>query len=193
MSTAPSTALPLPIPAEPAEARRGRAVGALFCTGFGTLWLVLASLADDASRWPRLVLLAACGLALAAVAWRRVRAVPPPPEHTPGPADRARLKAFQRINAAQWVAIPIMAFALGLAGHPEWTTAGVMVIVGLHFLPLARLFAYPPHRLTAAALVALGTVGPILAGAPQAPLLPALAGLVLWLSALGLLHSGAAR
>ena len=60
-----------------------------------------------------------------------------------------------------------------------------MFIIGLHFLPLARLFRNPPHYVTGSALILLATTYPFVAsGGPSSPAGALVAGLILWASAL---------
>jgi hypothetical protein len=59
----------------------------------------------------------------------------------------------------------------------------VIAVVGLHFLPLARLFRYRPHLLTGLALIALAILAPLATGRPDNAWGPLGAGLILWASA----------
>ena len=62
-----------------------------------------------------------------------------------------------------------------------------MTIVGLHFLPLARLFSESKTNnfITGSALVAVALIYPfVAAGGSQSPWGPLVAGLILWTSAL---------
>ncbi len=65
---------------------------------------------------------------------------------------RAR-KQFLTINATQWVAAIAAVVVPHQFGHDAWAVPAVMLVVGLHFLPLARVFRYRPHYLTGAALI----------------------------------------
>ena len=58
-------------------------------------------------------------------------------------------------------------------------------VVGLHFVPLAYVFRYPPHYVLAAALVGYAAAYPqVAAGGPADPVGFLGAGLLLWGSAL---------
>ena len=74
-----------------------------------------------------------------------------------------------------------------LALLPTWLGAWfipmVIAVVGLHFLPLARLFRYPPHQLTGGALIALAILAPLASGRPDNAWGPLGTGLILWASA----------
>jgi hypothetical protein len=70
------------------------------------------------------------------------------------------------------------------AQHARRFAQPAILVVGLHFLPLARLFAYPPHFVTGASLVALALAYPLLApSGPRSGLAPLGAGMILWCSA----------
>lgn len=85
-----------------------------------------------------------------------------------GPPEPHQRKRFAQVNAAQWVLIGVVAVAFGTTGHPVLIPPLVAVIVGAHFLPLARAFAQPRMRVTAALLIAVGLVGAALTAVPAA-------------------------
>jgi hypothetical protein len=94
-------------------------------------------------------------------------------------------KKFNLINIGQWILIFLAIRVLRGYGHPGWVAPTIMFIVGLHFLPLAGLFAYRPHYLTGCALMLLALAYPMMSSAgPENPLGWLAAGLVLWASAL---------
>lgn len=128
----------------------GRAVGALFFTGFGALWMVLALYAK---QWlsAETAAAVACGTAaLAAGAlWLMGQAKRLPREEE----DPAVARAFQRINIVQWAAIAVVAFGFARLGIDAYVISAITAIVGLHLFPLARVFRYPLHHVTGAVLV----------------------------------------
>jgi hypothetical protein len=63
-----------------------------------------------------------------------------------------------------------------------------MLIVGVHFFPLAKLFRYDAHYITGSALVALASSYPFFAaGGPTSAVGPIGAAVILWVSAAGML------
>lgn len=80
---------------------------------------------------------------------------------------KQREKLFHRINAGQWIAIFVLGNALKWLGLGAWFIPMVIAVVGLHFLPLARLFRYRPHQLTGGALIALAILAPLASGRPD--------------------------
>jgi hypothetical protein len=129
---------------------RGRAIGAIFFACFGTGWLFLALAAKQLIN-PATVSATVAGmmvLLLAAAALMR-RA-----KRWPLVADDPSIgRAFGWINAIQWTAVAIVAFAFARLHIDAYTTSAITAIVGLHMFPLARLFRYPLHYLTGAVLV----------------------------------------
>ena len=69
-------------------------------------------------------------------------------------ACAARAAIFLWTNVAEGVAILLAVNLVANLGHPQWQTAAVMAIVGLHFLPLAVGFGYRPHVVTGVAMTA---------------------------------------
>lgn len=176
-------------------ARRGIGIGAMFFAGFGTLWIGLGSHAAGASTTV-LIAIAALGLTLFGLGWRRSR------ETRLGqfagddaPAfirdQEARQRVFRRINGAQYIAIVAVVTVLNVLGKPEWIGDGIILIVGLHFFPLARLFRSPGHGIVGAALIAIVAAVVLFSRAtPDIPAAPIATGLVLWAgAAYGLVRS----
>lgn len=167
-------------------ARRGRAIGAMFFAFFGGAWIALWN-HEAGPRRPAgyvvIVLLAAALFLFARNRYRRYDAAAAGQVETA--ASRRRDRWFHIINVGQWVLILIVANVLVNLGMPAWVLPSVVLIVGLHFLPLARLFEYRAHYVTASAFILLALVVPrVAAGGPGDPVICLGAGLVLWASAL---------
>jgi hypothetical protein len=169
-----------------ALARRGRAVGATFFALFGGAWLALWNYRAAPTRLWVYGVIASGALAiigLARAVYRRHAAAAAALTETP--AQRRRQRWFHFINVGQWVVILIVGNVLANLGLNNWIIAAVILIVGLHFLPLAGLFSYPVHYVTAAGFIVLALVYPFMApGGPADPVGCLGAGLILWLSAL---------
>jgi len=160
----------------------GRAIGALFFTGFGAIWLLLGLYAKERLTAAPLSV-AACGTVLLAggafFLLRRAKALPRTPQ------DPAMASAFKWINIIQWVAVAVVAFAFARFGIDVYVISAITAIVGLHMFPLARLFRYPLHYLTGSALVGWAAASVLLFPKDEMQGSPALGtGLILWLSAL---------
>lgn len=179
-----------PVSALPKQARG--ATGIIFFAAFGLLWLLLGLHALLGMRLAWMAPVFAAGGLLFSAGLKRIRQAPRPgivTEHT------ARLRrGFRLVNTVQWVACIGGAVLLTALREGEWIVPSIMLIVGLHFFPLARLFARNSHYVTGAALSLLAVTYPFTS--PQGPLNPygpILAGLILWASALYLLRAAAAE
>jgi hypothetical protein len=130
---------------------RGRIAGAAILTLFGCVWWVLA-LAFWVARpvWSMpagfvatVVLLGLCVLRLLAI--KDVKSVDDPVAAAKG--KRAGI-LFGIIFGAEGGLIALCAALLGRAGLSIWVPIATGVIVGLHFIPLARLFEVPIYYWT---------------------------------------------
>jgi hypothetical protein len=178
--------LPEPPSPQVALARRGRAIGASFFAVFGGAWLALWNYRAAPERLWVYGLIAVGALVILSLArsrYRRSQAAAAGLIETPERQRRQRW--FHIINVGQWVVILIVGNVLANLGLGSWVIAAVILIVGLHFLPLAWVFSYPVHYATGAAFIVLALVYPFMAPAgPSDPVGSLGAGLILWLSAL---------
>ena len=129
----------------------GRAIGSIFFSGFGALWIGLALYIKQTLSVDLAIGIGA-GLAalLLTAIWlmRRAKLFPKLPE------DRAMGRQFSRINAIQWIAVAIVGFAFARLHIDVYVLSAITAIVGIHMFPLAKLFRYPLHNVTGAVLVA---------------------------------------
>jgi len=169
----------------PESVNASRAVGAMIFALFGGGWLVLWSFRGLQSRkiaLPLIVVGAVVILSFALVRYRRNQGVATKQDESPAKKRANRL--FQIINAAQWVAILIVGNVLVNIHLSAWVIPAAIFIIGLHFLPLARIFSNPAHYLTAAGFILLAAGYPFLApGGPGSAIGCLGAGLILWASA----------
>src|ERR1022692_148929 len=124
----------------------GRAIGAIFFSSFGAIWIVLALFARQNLTVAAVscVVLGSATL-LCAAFWllNQSKKFPRIPE------DPAQTRTFNRINALQWIAIGCVAFGLNRLHLDAYVVSAITAIVGLHLFPLAKLFRYPVHYATA--------------------------------------------
>ncbi|MFF5339940.1 DUF7010 family protein [Streptomyces althioticus] len=66
------------------------------------------------------------------------------------------------VNAVELAAVFAVIAASNASGRPELIPAGIALVVGLHFFPLARLYDQWQYRWTAALLTAIAVVGIVL-------------------------------
>lgn len=164
----------------------GRAIGAMFFSVFGFAWL--ASWAFQRFAQPAVAFLL-IALAFAVLFYRAVQqyrnnraalAI-----ESENPARKRINRLFNLINAAQWIVIVILVNILNNIGLAAWAIPAVMLVIGIHFLPLASLFSYPPHYVTGIALIGAAIAYPLLAAQGPGDAVGCLAaGLILWASAL---------
>lgn len=127
--------------------------GAIIMSAFGVIWWVVGF---RASGQPSLL---TYGVPLAAavaitVACLRGRAAEPETEES-----KRRDRIVGIASAAEGVAIFVVANVLVNVGRRDEVAPAMALIVGLHFLPLARWLPARPYYLTAATLVALALAG----------------------------------
>jgi hypothetical protein len=170
----------------PSAYRANRAIGAMFFSLFGGAWLVFGAVRAVGLRWGWVALLVCASLALffsAVGQYRKHSSALAAEADTPARKKQDRL--FHIINAGQWVLLFIVGNVLNNLGRGEWFFAAAIIIVGAHFLPLGRLFRYPPHYAIGAAMILWGCGYPFLAKAGAASPVGCLGeGLLLWASAL---------
>ena len=161
----------------------------MFLAVFGALWLAGGYWLMHQGRPWIYALIGLLGAALLVAAAQAVQERPrPAPAATP---DQRRVgRWFRIINVAQWILILAGVNVLNILGLARWAIPFAILIVGLHFLPLARLFQARAHYLAGVALVLLAVCLPLLTGNPESPAGPFGAGLILWASALWALRSG---
>ena len=171
------------------------ATGSLFLAVFGTAWLCAGSLVAFGVSIPVLACIVAGGTGIVLMALRQLRIHRPALAAQAETPERKRIeRSFNRVNTAQWVSLVVVCGALATTGHGPWIPPAIMLVVGLHFFPLAVLFNYRWHHVTGAALVLLAITYPLLAPrGPESPIGLAGAGLILWASAIGALTAVAAK
>lgn len=166
--------------------KAGRAIGAMFFSAFGGIWLGLWAKSEYADSFLALLVVVSMTAMLFTAAlrvYKRNSVARKAVAHTPESRRKSRL--FNLVNVGQWAAIFVVAIALSRTGHEKWILPSVVFIVGLHFFPLARLFTYRPHYVTGAALILLAVVYPLLArDGPDSAVGALGTGLILWLSAI---------
>jgi hypothetical protein len=160
---------------------RGRAIGSIFFSGFGALWIALALYIKQTLSVDLAIGIGA-GLAalLLAAFWliRRAKLFPKLPE------DRAIGRQFSRINAIQWIAVAIVGFTFAWLHIDVYVLSAITAIVGIHMFPLAKLFRYPLHNLTGAVLVAWASASVLFVPTDHLQSATAIGtGIILWLSA----------
>lgn len=145
----------------------------IIMSGFAAWWFVwgLATFpaVPEASLAPVLISAVLIALALRAPACPRVEGVG---------------RVVGRASAAEGIAILAAAIVLNAVGFGSYLPAATAVIVGLHFLPIARHLRFAPYYWAAGAMVAAAGAG-VIAGSMALTCWAAAA--ILWLTCLAVL------
>jgi hypothetical protein len=179
------------------EELRGRAAGVIVGAVFGLTWAASALPRLDSLVVVPVVAVSLATFAVLMTGAHRLRrsATMVPPSAPPAALGNVQ-RRFTVVVATETVAIIAAANILARSGHSQWIPAVICALVGLHFIPLARLFSVPLYYATASALCLVAGSTMIL-GASGAPtslwrLLPGFgAALVLWSTSAGLLATTA--
>jgi hypothetical protein len=166
--------------------RARRAIGAMFYFAFGGAWLEFYAFQVVGNRPVALASIALVTAALLVLAYRRYKLHQPAlAAETPSPERKRAGRIFNIVNAGQWVVILVAGNVLVNLGLSSWVIPCIILVVGVHFLPLGYVFANPPHYITGVAFIVLSVAYPLLAThGPASPIGCLGAGFILWVSAL---------
>ena len=148
----------------PSAPLAGRAIGAMFYSVFGGAWLALWA----HSEFPESisVLLAVLTVTIVLL-WRAYVTYkfnsPALKREKDSIENKRKQRVFNLVNAGQWVAVFAVAGILSMSHLENLFLPAVILIVGAHFIPLARLFNYTPHYITGAAMMLLAVSYPLVA------------------------------
>ena len=163
----------------------------MFFSVFGAIWLILWSQRAFGLRPGILAVIVFAGAAIFAAALRLYRQNQSAlAAEEDSPANKKADRTFYIVNITQWVAVPVVAIVLANIGLKDWILASVILIVGIHFFPLARAFHNPQLNATGVAMVVVAVGYPLIAPTGAASPVGCLAaGIVLWASAMRSLFS----
>jgi Flp pilus assembly protein TadB len=166
-------------------ASASRAIGAMFFTIFGGAWLALGILGGYGMSLVALLFIVAGTLLLFSASlrqFRRNRGAHAAEADSPEGKRAGRI--FNAVNAIQWILVFVAAAVLSRVGHNEWIIPSIILIMGIHFFPLAVVFKVPRHYATGAAMTLLAIFYPLMSSAgPTSPVGCVGAGIILWVSA----------
>ncbi|MFF9349100.1 hypothetical protein [Streptomyces sp. NPDC014734] len=169
--------------------RSGLTTGILILTVFASLWATLGiSVIPGGMAVTAASVVLAAGF-IAATIFFSLRSQPAEPDDRDENAATGNYRSFGLINFAQTVAIFVSLVILGRIGQWALVPPVVCLIVGLHFLPLARTFGEPRYRWAGTLMTAVSLAGILVfaadagAGAVRA-VVGFGAALVLWATAL---------
>lgn len=159
----------------------GRAIGSFFFAVFGAIWLLLAFFALEHLNFATVFGIASITLGLIIAA----RALMCQAKYWPQVQENPRVKKlYLTVNVIQYFAIAAVVIAANTLHLVPYLMCGITLVVGLHMLPLARLFKYTPHYVTGAALVAWAITSAVSLPLERMQGYSALGtGMILWVSA----------
>jgi hypothetical protein len=104
------------------------------------------------------------------------------------PESKGAEQIFNVVNSIQWSLVFVASIFLLIFRHPEWIIPSIILIVGIHFFPLAVAFKVPRHYATGTAMTLLAIFYPLMSSAgPTSPVGCLGAGIILWVSAVAAL------
>ena len=179
---------------------RGRALAVTFLAFFALAWVGWGT-GGHLPTIPQVVVVVLAALlsgALTMYAWRLPRRMGTDPQFADNTPDSGASpsRSFGLIVAAEWIGLFVIAGILGATGHATVIPAVVCAGVGVHFIPLARLFHVPAYYVTAGALCLIAIATFAIAPSTSTPalwtLLPGIgAALILYITSGVLLRQSA--
>ncbi len=162
----------------------GSAIGVTILSLFGAAWIFLPLLSRHSAPVlyvppVLLMLLLVCGGTIA------VRKNAAAARSSMDPGFRRKIgRVFGIVNAVEWTLVLIATTLLGRYGLSWLIVPVIVIIVGLHLLPLARLFERNLFYVAGAALVAWAATMALALPATLAPVITAIGtGILLWITA----------
>ena len=135
----------------------GRAIGALVLTGFAALWMLFAFRFVKRFGWRTLLVIALITVGLCWGAARQIQRARQMPKSASSPvptaAERETGREFQIVLALEWIPILAAVIIFNRIRRPDFILPTIALIVGLHFIPLARVFAVPLYCASGSAIV----------------------------------------
>jgi hypothetical protein len=170
------------------ERARGASIGATIVGGFGAAWLAMGMTGAGVPLQIALAVVVPV-FALIAGLGSVVRRRLPKTACEETPEKKQMMRLFAVVNVVQWVAIIGTVNVLNNLHLQGWVVSSIVLIVGAHFIPLARIFQAPQHRTTGVALMLCAAMALVLPGSVRDVVECVTAGLILWVSGAGALYA----
>ena len=177
-----------PVEVFQSERARGASIGATIVGGFGAVWLTMGMFAAGMPERVAIALVLPV-FALIACLGSAVRRRLPKLAGPESPEKKQMMQAFVVVNVVQWVAIFGTVNLLRNFQLEGWIVSAIVLIVGAHFLPLARIFGARQHVVTGAALMLCAAVALVLPASVRDAVECVSAGSILWTSAAAALYT----
>ncbi len=170
------------------ERAKGSSIGATIVGFFGAVWLMLG-LVSAGHSWqaglaavlPVFILIGFLGVL--------VRRRLPKIVEVETPEKKQMMRVFMIVNVVQWVGIFGVVNLLANLHLNAWIIPAIVLIVGAHFLPLARIFSAPQHVKTGIAMMLCAAAALWLPISVRDTVECVGAGLILWISAAAALYA----
>ena len=164
------------------ERAKGASIGATIAGFFGGAWLTLG-MASAGVPWGVAVMAVLPVFAVIAFLGAAVRRRLPNIDEAETPEKKQMMRAFGMVNVAQWLAIFGVANVLANLQLNAWIVPAIVLIVGAHFIPLARIFQAPQHLKTGIAMMLCAAIAVVLPTSIRDTVECVSAGVILWISA----------
>ncbi len=174
-------------------------IGCLVITLLGSGWSAIALVFNQRVRTIGLIVLVVLTLALLGfIGQKMMTLLQHKTQFQSNPADEAQNSMIGRsigirfgiIFALEIVIIMIAAPLLANAGYANWIPLVVILVVGLHFLPLAHVFQISTYTMTGIAMVVVALLSLFIASQDTRLFLSSLSvTLILWLTAIIVSHT----
>jgi hypothetical protein len=170
------------------ERVRGLSIGATIVGFFGAVWLTLGTLSAGGSYQASVAVVLPV-FALIAFLGSLVRRRLPSMADVETPEKKQMMRAFGFVNVAEWLAIFGVVNLLANLHLNRWVIPAIVLIVGAHFIPLARIFHSSQHLKTGIAMMVCSAVAVVLPVSIRDTVECAGAGVILWISAAAALRT----
>jgi hypothetical protein len=169
------------------ERAKGSSIGATIMGFFGAAWLMLGMVSGGVS-WQAGVAAVLPVFLLIAFLGTLVRRRLPKIAQIETPEKKQMMRVFMIVNVVQWVGIFGVVNLLAKLHLNAWIVPAIVLIVGAHFLPLARIFQAPQHVKTGIAMMLCAAAAIMLPVSVRDTVECVSAGVMLWISAAAALH-----
>jgi hypothetical protein len=137
--------------------------GTLVLSVFALVWAFAGASGISATAASVTIEVAAALITAAAIFLAYRKGAAPSPRLVSLPDNWARGVGI--VNVVELAAIFAVIAASNASGHPAFIPAGIALVVGLHFFPLARLYDQWQYKWTAVALAVVAVIGFVLIAA----------------------------
>jgi len=177
--------------AEMSGAAFGRGMAAIIMSFFGFVWLGwgFSAIADVShfrwTAWAAFFVAGAVLMGFSIAAVRSGRALMKAHGTSRREFWRARGKSFRIVTIVEALGCIVVIVLANIFHRPEWIASGISFVVGLHFIPLARIFNFPAYYFIGGLIAAWDIVSVTVVKPSNSIALASLGtGAILWITAI---------